>query len=253
MRVLFWFLAVVIFVPLALSIARGMAYDGSWRDAPRHSSGLAPDPLKTPEAIVQIYSARAFNWRGYVATHPWIIVKRRGAARFTRYEVVGWGGGQALKVNYALPDGMWFGAEPSIMAEYRGAGVERMIDRVEAAIRTYPFKDQYRSWPGPNSNTFLAHVAREVPELRLDIPANAIGKDYRAWDEPVALAPSGTGVQLSLLGLAGVTLGIEEGVEFNVLGLNLGIDILRPALRVPGLGRIGFPEDVARQPETVVD
>ena len=253
MRVLFWSLAALIFVPLALSVARGMAYDGSWRDAPRHSAGLAPDPARTPEAIVQIYTARAFSWRGYVATHPWIIVKRSGAARFTRYEVVGWGGGQALKMNYALPDGMWFGATPSIMAEYRGAGVDQVIDRIEAAIATYPFKDQYRSWPGPNSNTFLAHVAREVPELRLDIPANAIGKDYRAWDAPVAMAPSGTGVQLSLLGLAGVTLGVEEGVEVNVLGLNLGLDILRPALRVPGLGRIGFPEDVSRTPQVAVD
>lgn len=253
MRLLLWSLATLILVPLGLSIARGMAYDGSWRDAPRHSSGLAPDPMKSPEAIVQIYSARAFNWRGYVATHPWIIVKRSGARAFTRYEVVGWGGGQALKENYALPDGMWFGAEPRIMAEYRGPGVDQLIDRIETAIGTYPFKDQYRSWPGPNSNTFLAHVAREVPEMRLDIPANAIGKDYRAWDEPIALAPSGTGVQLSLLGLAGLTLGVEEGVEVNVLGVNLGIDILRPALRVPGLGRIGFPENVERQPVTVVD
>jgi hypothetical protein len=38
-----------------------------------------------------------------------------------------------------------------------------------------------------------------------------------------------------------------------VLGLNLGIDILRPALRVPGLGRIGFAEDVARAAPVVAD
>jgi hypothetical protein len=253
MRVIFWSLAALILVPLAVSIGRGMAYDGSWRDAPRHASGLAPDPGKTPEAIVQIYSARAFNWRGYVATHPWIIVKRSGAKAYTRYEVVGWGGGPSLKVNYALPDGYWFGAEPHVMAEYRGTGTDQLIDRIETAVASYPFKDQYRSWPGPNSNTFLAHVAREVPELRLDIPANAIGKDYRAWDAPVGMAPSGTGVQASLLGVAGLTLGLEEGIEVNVLGLNLGVDFLRPALRVPGLGRIGFPEEVARQPELAVD
>lgn len=253
MRILLWSIAALFIVPLAFSIARGMAYDGSWRDAPRHSSGLAPDPLKTPEAVIQIYTARAFSWRGYVATHPWIIVKRAGATQYTRYEVMGWGGGPSLKVNAALPDGYWFGAEPSLMAEYRGAGVDHVIDRIEAAIASYPFKDQYRSWPGPNSNTFLAHVAREVPELRLDIPANAIGKDYRAWDAPLAMAPSGTGVQLSLLGVAGVTLGLEEGVEVNVLGLNLGVDFLRPALRVPGLGRLGFPEDVTREAATAVD
>ena len=249
MKVFLWSLAALVLVPLAVSIARGMAYDGSWRDAPRHSAGLAPDPAKTPEAVVQIYTARAFNWRGYVATHPWIVLKRSNAPAFKRYEVVGWGGGPSLKVDYMVPDAYWFGAEPSLMAEYRGAGVDSLIDRIEAAIDSYPFKDRYRSWPGPNSNTFLAHVARSVPELRLDIPANAIGKDYRAWDEPVGLAPSGTGVQASLLGVAGVTLGLDEGVEVNVLGLNFGIDFLRPALRVPGLGRIGFPEDVERTAE----
>jgi hypothetical protein len=211
-----------------------------------HSAGLAPDPAVTPEAIVQIYSARAYNWRGYVAIHPWIIVKRSGAAAFTRYEVVGWGGGPALKVNYALPDAYWYGAEPGIVADYRGQGVDGLIDRIQSAIASYPFRDQYRSWPGPNSNTFLAHVARNVPELRLDIPANAIGKDYRAWDAPLAAAPGGNGFQLSLLGIAGFTLGIEEGIEVNLLGLNLGIDILRPALRLPGLGRVGFAEDVSR-------
>lgn len=253
MRIALWILAALFVVPLAVSIARGMAYDGSWRDAPRHSAGLAPDPTKTQEAVVQIYTARAFSWRGYVATHPWIIVKRAGATSFTRYEVMGWGGGPSLKVNAALPDGYWFGAAPSIMAEYRGAGVDQLIDRIEAAVASYPFKDRYRSWPGPNSNTFLAHVARQVPELRLDIPANAIGKDYRAWDAPVAMAPSGTGVQLSLLGVAGLTVGLEEGIEVNVLGLNLGIDFMRPALRVPGLGRIGLPEDIAHQPAAVVD
>lgn len=246
MRVLIWSLIALILVPLAVSVANGIAYDGSWRNAPQHASGLAPDPLKTNEALVQIYSARAFNWRGYVATHPWIIVKRSGAMKYTRYEVVGWGGGQSLKVNYALPDGYWYGAEPHVMAEYRGPGTDHLIDNIEAAVASYPFKDQYRSWPGPNSNTFLAHVAREVPELRLDIPANAIGKDYRAWDSPIGLAPSGTGVQASMLGVAGLTLGLEEGIEVNILGLNLGVDLSRPALRVPGLGRVGFPEEIKK-------
>jgi hypothetical protein len=252
MRFFLWSLAAIILVPLAVSVARGMAYDGSWRDAPRHSAGLAPDPAKTPEAVVQFYTARAFNWRGYVATHPWIIVKRSGASTFTRYEVVGWGGGQSLKTDYMKADAYWFGAEPSLMASFQGDGVDALIDRIEAAVESYPFKNEYRSWPGPNSNTFLAHIARSVPELRLDIPANAIGKDYRAWDAPLAWAPSGTGVQISVLGVAGVIVGLEEGLEVNLLGINFGVDVLRPALRVPGLGRIGWPENVSRHAEAAV-
>jgi hypothetical protein len=83
-----------------------------------------------------------------------------------------------------------------------------------------------------------------VPELSLDIPASAIGKDYRPWYQPVGHAPSGTGLQLSILGLAGVTLASEEGIEFNLLGLSFGIDLLQPALRLPAIGRLGMAERV---------
>jgi hypothetical protein len=71
------------------------------------------------------------------------------------------------------------------------------------------------------------------------MPANAIGKDYLPLNSPIARAPSGTGFQISLLGLLGAILAVEEGIEVNFLGLSVGIDFLHPALRVPGLGRIG--------------
>ena len=116
-----------------------------------------------------------------------------------------------------------------------------MIEKVEAAIKDYPYPDRYRSWPGPNSNTFLAHIGRAVPELRLDLPATAIGKDYLANGDLTAVSPSGTGVQVSLFGLAGLLVGLEEGVEVNLLGLSFGLDLNRPALRLPVAGRLGFP------------
>ena len=37
----------------------------------------------------------------------------------------------------------------------------------------------------------------------------------------------------------GITIGWVEGVEVNVLGLVTGVDIRRPALKLPGFGRIG--------------
>ena len=46
-------------------------------------------------------------------------------------------------------------------------------------------------------------------------------------------------MQLSLDGLLGFSIGWVEGVEINVLGLVTGIDIRRPALKLPGFGRIG--------------
>ena len=110
---------------------------------------------------------------------------------------------------------------------------------IERAIRSYPYANTYRSYPGPNSNTFLAHIGREVPALKLDLPANAIGKDYRPIDRPVGLSPTGSGVQASLLGLLGLSIGLQEGIEANLLGLNFGIDFNRLALRLPFIGRLG--------------
>lgn len=235
-----------ILIPVLVNCVRYTSPDYSWSNAPRHSSGLAPDPKAHRAAVVQIYNARAFAWRGIFATHPWIVVKRTDAEAYKRFEVVGWGSGSKLRTDYATVDGLWYGSTPSLLVDVRGPEAEELIDQIEAAVASYPYKDDYVTWPGPNSNTFLAHVAREVPALSLDIPASAVGKDFRPWHQPAGLAPSGTGFQLSLLGLLGVTVAAEEGVEINLLGLAFGVDVLRPALRLPALGRLGMPEQVLR-------
>jgi hypothetical protein len=84
-------------------------------------------------------------------------------------------------------------------------------------------------------------ILRDVPELRVDLPPTAIGKDYLGA-MPVALTPSGTGGQVSLLGVAGVVAGWEEGVELNLLGLTFGVDPASLSLKLPLLGRIGPDE-----------
>lgn len=81
-----------------------------------------------------------------------------------------------------------------------------------------------------------------MPALKLDLPANAIGKDYRPLTNPVGLSTSGSGLQISLLGLLGVSVGVQEGLEFNVLGLNFGIDLNTPALRLPFWERLGLKD-----------
>jgi hypothetical protein len=229
-------------VPVVVSCAT-ISRDPRWRDARRDPSGQAPDPAATPEAVVQVYAARAVGWRGALGVHTWVAVKRGGAPAYTRYEVIGWGvdrGLPAVRVNRTGPDNYWFGSRPDLLVDVRGDGVDALIDRIEAAVGTYPYRDAYRTWPGPNSNTFTAHIGRVVPELRLELPPTAIGKDYLPGAAPAALTPSGTGLQLSLLGLAGVLVGWEEGVEVNLLGLTFGVDLTRPALKVPGVGRLGF-------------
>jgi hypothetical protein len=214
-----------------------------WRTASRAPVGLAPDPESTPEPVVQVYAARAVRWRGYFGVHTWVAVKARDAAQYTVYEVNGWRlrrGGSAISISDRSPDSRWFGSMPMLIAERRGAGVDDLIAKVEAAVRAYPHAGTYRVWPGPNSNTFTASVLRAVPELAADLPPTAIGKDYLGLDF-FAAAPSGTGWQLSFFGVLGVLGAVEEGVELNLLGLTVGIDPKQLALKLPLAGSIGWP------------
>ena len=121
----------------------------------------------------------------------------------------------------------------------RGQDAEAAIPKILQAIETYPHEYEYVLWPGPNSNTFTAHIARVVPELSVDFPPTAIGKDYIANGAIAGTTPSGTGFQLSALGAAGVMIALEEGIEVNLLGLTLGIDPIDLAIKLPGVGRLG--------------
>ena len=235
----------VLFLPLVASACM-FGRDGSvpWYEARRDATGLAPDPATTPEAVIQVYAARAVAWRGTFAVHTWIVVKPAGAARYTRYEVLGFGvssGTPAVRVDRTGPDNYWFGARPEVILDRRGPGVDALIGAVRDAVARYPYPRAYRVWPGPNSNTFTAFVARAVPALGLDLPSNAVGKDFLPGGALFGAAPSGTGYQLSLFGLAGLLVARAEGIEVNLFGLNLGIDFAAPALKLPGIGRLGVP------------
>ena len=248
---LFLMLIVPIVVSACLPDPRGGV---PWHQARRDPSGIAPDPATTEEAVIQVYAAQTVSWRGVFSVHSWIAVKPSGAARYTRYEVVGFGvanGAPAIRIDRMGPDNYWFGARPELLLDRRGAGIDALIEKIRAAVASYPYPHAYRAWPGPNSNTFTAHVARQVPELGLGLPANAIGKDFLPGGALVARAPSGTGFQLSVYGLAGILVSLKEGIEINVLGLSTGIDAVAPALKLPAIGRLGFRPRIAETSATM--
>ena len=213
-----------------------------WRTASREPVGLAPDPQTSPDAAVQVYAARAFDWRGLVGVHSWIATKETGADAYTVYEVSGWRlrrSGTSVSARATGPRTLAGSAmRRSFSRTCAVKPPKRSSPRSEQGVRDYPFAGQYRLWPGPNSNTFTAYVLRQAPELRVDLPPTAIGKDYLGG-RLVAAAPSGTGVQFSVGGLAGILVAIEEGLEINLLGATFGIDPLDLSLKAPFVGRIG--------------
>ena len=215
--------------------------NSDWRTASREPVGLAPDPAAHPEAVIQVYAARTVGWRGVFGVHSWVAVKPARASEYTVYEVIGWKlrwDDTAVSIRSREPDGRWFGNEPELLADKRGAAAEALISRIDKAAKSYPYAQEYSAWPGPNSNTFTAWITRAVPELRVDLPPTAIGKDYLG-SSVIASAPSGSGIQLSVVGVLGVTASTVEGLELNLLGLTFGLDPWPPAIKLPLLGRLG--------------
>jgi hypothetical protein len=235
LRYVFYSLMAMLFAAAGATVT---AQD-DWRTASREPVGLAPSPAHVKEAVVQVYGARAVGAKGFFGVHTWIAVKPTNAPSFTVYEVIGWRlrwAESVVVVRNREPDGRWFGAAPELYADKRGPGVDELITRIEKAALAYPYAKEYTVWPGPNSNTFTAWVARAVPELGVDLPSTAIGKDYLG-SSIFSSAPSGRGYQLSLGGVLGVAASGVEGVELNILGLNLGVG--PSGLKLPFVGRIG--------------
>ena len=226
---------------VSVIIATGVRATGDWRTASREPVGLAPNPATTPEAIVQVYAARTVGMRGAFGVHSWIAVKPANADAYIVYEVTRWKlrwSDTSVSIHRRAPDARWFGAEPELLAEKRGAAAEALIGRIDYAARAYPHAGEYSAWPGPNSNTFVAWITRAVPELEVDLPPTAIGKDFLGG-RMLSSAPSGSGFQFSLGGVFALTASGVEGLEVNVLGLTFGVNPFDPALKLPMIGRIG--------------
>lgn len=232
----------LLIVPIVLSAAKYWLGDRSvdWQSADRSSAGLLPAPSAHPDALVRVFAARTVRWRGIFAVHSWIVLKEKNAPRYTRYDYTAWG--DPIRVNGFAADGRWFGDLPQLIGAADGDAAAAMIPKIEAAIKNYKLSayGDYRAWPGPNSNTFVAAALAAVPELRTTLPPTAIGKDFPWNGDWFATTPSGTGLRVTLGGYLGLTLGWIEGVELNFFGAVLGIDLRRPAIKLPGLGRIGL-------------
>lgn len=165
---------------LIIVVLTGCTTD-DWRTASREPAGIAPDATSTQEAVVQFYAAPAWGWRGWFAVHTWIAAKKTGEDSYTVYEVIGWRqrrGLPVVRIEQDAPDRYWFGERPEVLADFRGAGIDSIIQKIETAAQSYPWSNTYKAFPGPNSNTFTAWVIGQIPELDVPLPFSAIGSGY---------------------------------------------------------------------------
>jgi hypothetical protein len=214
--------------------------DVHWSQAKRESAKIAPE---TSEATIQVYAAKIHGWRGAFAVHTWFSIKDEGEEEYTVIEKLGWlyfKGLHPIVIKKDLPDRYWYGSKPTMILQITGKKAKELIPDIINASKDYPYSNLYRYWPGPNSNTFVAYVARKVPKLGLIMPPNAIGKDYLPLGEFFTTPPSGSGYQFCIGGVFGLIISFEEGIQINILGLEIGINFNKPALILPGFGYLGF-------------
>ncbi|QKV18697.1 DUF3750 domain-containing protein [Oricola thermophila] len=242
------FILIAYLAPMAMACAWWMSVDRptSWRAADWSATGLLPAPTASPEATVHVLAARIGGFKGAFAVHSWIVVKEFGASSYTRYEKVGWG--NPIRINRYPADATWYSNRPWIVTSISGQDAEAAIPKIVEAIASYPHsgRGDYRIWPGPNSNSFVAHILREVPELDAVLPPNAVGRDYLPNGRWIAMDRDGSDLHVTLAGLIGISAGLRSGLEIHFLGQTAGLDIRRPAVKIPAIGRIGLPGNLPK-------
>jgi len=234
------FFVVIFVLPTLLATASWQLQDhpGNWREADWSSSGLLPEAGQSPEAAVYVLAARTGGMKGAVSVHSWIVTKAAGASAYNRYDKVGWG--SPVRLNAYAADGRWYSNRPAIVRKVTGKDAERLIPRIEAAIAAYPYSHpgDYRIWPGPNSNSFVADVVAAVPDLGARMPPTAIGRDYAPGLASVVWSKATGDLHATLGGYLGFSAGATSGLELHVLGLVAGIDITKPGLKIPAFGTL---------------
>ncbi len=114
---------------------------------------IAPEPQVT----VDLWSAR-IPMLGRFAEHHWLVVCRPGVS--DRWEVWqtpnscsdSWG---HLHRNLMHPTSGVGNGRGRMLTRWIGRDAANLADRIEMAPETYPWRDVYFVFPGPNSNTFV--------------------------------------------------------------------------------------------------
>jgi len=179
--------------------------NASWWDLRRDSSKQAP-PAETDEAIIQVYAARAARWRGSARAARW-----RGS----------------------------FGVHTWVAAKRQS---ENRYTRMEAMQSDFVQARLITTGLAINPFYYAIFAAVKKSTRSLIVCMLRPSHNYREWRNTLSISPSKTGAQLSFKGYGGLLVGLEEGLEINILGFSAGIDLYPPALKLPAIGRIGFSD-----------
>ena len=113
------------------------------------------------------------------ARHTWLDYRENLKAGWKRIEIMNQSSGmihRELKPDEFEELSRW-GEKVVVLGQSDGltnpnyvSGIEKVATNYDASI--------YRAYPGPNSNTFAAHLIREVDGISATLDHNAVGKEW---------------------------------------------------------------------------
>jgi hypothetical protein len=200
--------------------------------APRPSS--VREPLGDGPAVLvkRLRLPDTEAWYTRFASHTWFEVRSLQGGVWRRVEIPTPESGvvdEPIDGEEAFADRRW-GRDVELLAVEGGPEAARLANAVRLRAGEYD-AGTYRAWPGPNSNTFVERLLRQIDGLDAQLDPNAVGKD---WAFPGRLGGTGSGWGVELeLPLLGLQLGLLEGVELHLCGLTLGLGIFPLSLKLP--------------------
>jgi len=115
------------------------------------------DARKENQMSVTLWSGR-LPYLGVIADHNWLVINNDGQQ--SRWEVwqsknaggTSWG---HLHLDLMAAED-WIARQPPVLHQtWYNENARRIIERVESSPEIYPWRELYRYWPGPNSNTYV--------------------------------------------------------------------------------------------------
>jgi hypothetical protein len=129
----------------------------------------------------------------HFAVHPWVVTVKNGIS--TRWEIIHrkYDGkerfGYVYKNFYTNPtqgikkkltsSDYWDATLIASLSGYQKSQAQRIVDFIEYQSPHYPYKDIYKFFPGPNSNTYIGWILKEFPTIEIKLPWNAFGKNFK--------------------------------------------------------------------------
>ena len=190
--------------------------------------------------MVQIWAARTSGIRGALAMHCWLVLKPQGPTPFERWDVVGRRartGRIGLQRNARSPREGWGGHRAWRVLDLRGAGAAAAAARDRGLDRP-PTRTGSGTGlgPAPTATASSPTSPARCRRWRTALPPLAIGKDWLPGWTPARRGAERHRRQLSLLGLAGILVAAEEGIEIGWAAWSSACRRRSPGLLLPGLG-----------------